>query len=64
MNLKPADKYVRCIRNQEKQQYAYQFLYWLRHGEQGEEPDERSVACSVIAAQAVRMNLRELIYKD
>ena len=56
--LGQALRYVRSIRNTAKQGYAYKCLYALQTG--NDLPEERG-ALSVMGAQAVRMNLRDIL---
>lgn len=50
--------YARRIRNLHKRTYAFNFLRWVRNGEIGADP---KYFCSYMAAQAVRMTIRDLI---
>jgi hypothetical protein len=52
-----AERYIKAIRNDQKRAYAKAFLDWMRHGEQGDPPHPAGL--STMAAQAVRMNLRD-----
>ena len=51
-------RYIRSLRNADKKQYAIEYAQWLERGAQGQEPDRGRL--SVMAAQAVRMNIREI----
>jgi hypothetical protein len=46
--------YINTIRNKEKRNYARAYLFWLQNGAYGPAPEG---GCSVMAQQAVRMNI-------
>ena len=52
-----AERYIKGIRNEAKRAYAVAYLKWIRSGEQGDSPEY--VGLSYMAAQAVRLNLRD-----
>jgi hypothetical protein len=54
------EQYVNAIRNEVKRAYAENYLAYLRGHIQGE-PDRTAYALSAMAAQAVRMQLHELL---
>jgi hypothetical protein len=56
------NKYIRAIRNDEKKKYALCYLDYLR-GDQVNEPCHDNTL-SYMGAQAVRMNLHELIKRE
>jgi hypothetical protein len=58
------NKYLNRIRNNDKQDYALDYLAWVLQPV-GEPPDRLNYgALSFSAAQAIRMEVRELTAKD
>lgn len=55
--FRAADRYVHRIRNQRKRAYAAAYWRFLR----GVDPEPERGELSVMAAQAVRMELREIM---
>lgn len=55
----PAIDYIRAMRSKAKKAYAVAYLRWIIDGEQGDGPS--SDGLSIMAAQAVRMSLHELV---
>lgn len=56
---KETAKYINRIKNQGKHDYATQLYLWIRHSE-NKHPDYKEFGISVMAAQAVEMNLGKL----
>lgn len=54
-NYAAAHRYARSLRNPAKRRYAYDYIAWLRSGQEGDEPERGEL--SYIAAQGVRLNL-------
>lgn len=54
------ERYIRAIRNQHKRDYAQRYLAYLR-GELRNEPQGSAAGISAMAAQAVRLQLGELV---
>lgn len=54
-----AYRYLNLIRNGEKRRYGFAYLAWLRNHAIGMEPERGRLSC--MAAQAVRMNLHEIL---
>jgi hypothetical protein len=53
-----AEAYIATIRNPRKKQYAEQYLHWLCNPRV---PDPVEDGLSYMAAQAVRMNIRQIM---
>lgn len=57
-NPKSMESYIASIRNRDKHAYASAYARWIHEGERGDPPDRGKL--SYMAAQAVRLNLREI----
>ena len=55
-----ASRYIESLRHAAKKRYARDYYQWLRSGELGDMPNDPA-SLSYMAAQAVRMNLREIM---
>jgi hypothetical protein len=53
------ERYVRSIRNMLKRDYARAYIAWVRDGGRGAEPSWGEL--SFMAAQAVRLNVRDFL---
>lgn len=61
--LSNAEKYANRIKNTDKKKYALDLINWVKKGsKKGSEPKSNNL--SFMAAQAVRMELEELIGVD
>ena len=58
--LLAAQRYIKGIRNAGKRAYALAYWRWLT-GRTGKEPDFQGADISYMAAQAVRLNLDQII---
>ena len=54
-------RYINRIRNKAKKRYAKEYLAWLMNRCNGKEPERIPYGLSYMAAQAVRMDLRDLV---
>ena len=61
-NIPNAEVYCRRIRNVTKRIYAGKYMQFLLSGKAGIEPEWRPL--SYMAAQAARMNLRDLLIEE
>ena len=57
--LAAANRYLNLLRNKPKRAYGFAYLAWLKNHAVGHEPEHPGL--SVMGAQAVRMNLREIL---
>lgn len=68
MNMRPTQEnqamiwsYINSIRNKEKRNCARAYLFWIQNGAFGDPPEG---GCSVMAQQAVRWNINEMITRE
>lgn len=57
----PVAKYLGAIRHRGKKNYARDFYHWLQSGEKGEQPNYSDYGIQYMTAQAVRLQLSDLI---
>lgn len=56
--LSTCNRYLNLMRNKAKRDYGFAYLSYLKNGATGPEPERK---CSYMAAQAVRLQLLEML---
>lgn len=59
----PAERYIAQLRNEKKAQYARAYFTWLCINDHQQGPPEPPEGLSTMAAQAVRMTLRQWVHR-